>query len=210
MRTSRGRALVVRASILLIAGSIVVLAASPVLATGPSQAVIKGPGLQSPVSLRAPGEPTIGPALATMVQESGFFAALHGADAAWRHQSPEGKLGPRYVVTYTLGGSDDSRSIVQYVYPYASAGPVTYMPPGQRTWANDKTTGGWHRADASLKEMLIGVGLPQTPPITRKETSGNKSATDAPTVTYFAVAILIILCAVVTRWLLRRAILHAC
>jgi hypothetical protein len=143
MQTARGRALVIRTTIVLIVGSFVVLTASPVLAKGPSQAVIEGPGLPSPISLRPPGEPTIGAALATMTQESGFFAALHGADAPWHHQKPDGELGPRYVVTYSLGAGDNSRSIVQYLYPHASAGPITYMPPGQRTSTHDKTTGGW-------------------------------------------------------------------
>lgn len=166
--------------ILTVVSALLVLASrSPAAAKGPVQAVIEGPGM-SPISLQPSGEPTIGRALATMIQQSGFFAGLHGADAPWRHQRPERKLGPRYVVTYTLGGRDDSRSIIQYLYPYAPAGPVTYMPPGQRSWSYQRTTGGWHRADASLEEMLIAAGLPKEQPGTTVKPTNDRQPVPAP------------------------------
>jgi len=205
MATTHRRALLLRGTILLILGAGFMLTASPVLAKGPSQAVLEGPGLPFPISLRAPGKPTIGRALATMVQESGFFSSLHGADAPWRHLRPDGELGPRYIVSYILRGGDDPRSIVQYLYPYAKAGPITYMPPGQRTWTHDKTTGGWHRADASLKEMLIELGLPEAPPNAKDTTNGNIA--DAPSfVSYVAILIVVIFSALITGWILRRAL----
>jgi hypothetical protein len=163
----------------MICGLLVLTANSPAAAKGPVQAVIQGPGI-SPISLRPSGEASIGETLATMVQESGFFAGLHGADAPWRHQRPDGNLGPRYVVTYRLGGRDGSRSIIQYVYPYASAGPVTYMPPGQRSWTDQETTGGWHRADASFKEMLITAGFPKEQPDTAVKATNDRQATPTP------------------------------
>lgn len=160
-----------RSIMLALSCAAVMIGSAPAaLAKGPSQAIIEGPGM-SATSLRPAGQRTIGEALATLIQESGFFSTLDGADAPWRHQRPVGELGARYVVTYSLGGGDDSASIVQYVYPYAFGGPVTYMPPDQRYWGRETTTGGWHRADAALKGVLAEVGVPRRPSTDALETT---------------------------------------
>jgi hypothetical protein len=98
MRAHPGRRGIVVA---LLVAAVVVVTASSGLAKGPSQAVIKGPGLSSPITLLPPGQPTIGSALATMVEESGFldFAA---PDSLPDRRLP-GTLGPRYTpVDYLL------------------------------------------------------------------------------------------------------------
>jgi hypothetical protein len=52
--------------------------------------------------------------------------------------------------------------VVQLVYPYAKAGAVTYMKPGQPFWNTERAHGGWFRASARLKRMLVRAGLPAT------------------------------------------------
>ena len=136
------RSPVLPATILLVACSMVVLTASPVFAKGPSQAVLEGPGLTSPVSLRSPGQRTIGPALATMFQESGLFDGLYGTGSGSKVTRPPcSQLGPRFTVTYTLGGPGRDSTIVQYIYPYATPGPVTHIHPDQPLL--DRSKDGW-------------------------------------------------------------------
>lgn len=106
------------------------LSSPAALAKGPGQGVIDGPGLTEPLQLRDPGSRTIGPELAATVQHSGFLPQLFGGgDEIGR--KPVGMLGPRYTVTYTMNGPGPATQVTQHVYPFAAAGPVTYMPPGQ-------------------------------------------------------------------------------
>jgi hypothetical protein len=128
------------------------------LAKGPSQAVIEGPGLASPVALRERGARTIGPVLSTMVEASGFFSGLSGSDDMTARE-PDGELGPRYRVNYTLGGLGRPSVITQYVYPFAAAGPITYMPPGQRFWQGETTGGGWYTGGFELSRVLNYLGV---------------------------------------------------
>lgn len=183
----------------LVAGAIVVTASSA-FAKGPSQAVIEGPGLSSPVALRPPGQPTIGPALATMVQKSDLFDGLFRTrpDSTFT-RPPEWQLGPRYTVTYTLPGPGGASIIVQYIYPYAFPAPVTHMPPDQPFWRNERTAGGWHLAGPALKDMLIEVGLPKYPPGSPPErVDASQAETGASFPIYIAVAMLAIALGIVT------------
>jgi hypothetical protein len=134
------------------------------LAKGPSQAVIEGPGLASPVALREKGSRGIGPVLSTMVEASGFLSGLFGDDEM-RARRPDGELGPRYRVSYTVDGLGRRSVITQYVFPFAAAGPVTYMPPGQRYWRGNATGGGWYTGGFELSRVLnyLGVQLPSAP-----------------------------------------------
>src|SRR5439155_1644409 len=80
---------------------------------------------------------------------------------------PKGTLGPRYKVIYVVPGPNGiSSRVVQQVYPYAKATPLSYMRPGQSFWGSRKTLGGWFRASRDLKALLVRVGLPATAPPT--------------------------------------------
>jgi hypothetical protein len=127
-------------------------------AKGPSQAVIEGPGLASPVALREEGSRGIGPVLSTMVEASGFLSGLFGGDEM-RARRPDGELGPRYRVSYTVDGLGRRSVITQYVFPFAAAGPVTYMPPGQRYWRGNATGGGWYTGGFELSRVLNYLGV---------------------------------------------------
>jgi len=145
---------------------VVIFAAPSAFAKGPSQGVITGAGLAHPITLREPGSATIGPDLASVVTQSGFFVGMWGGDdtSGRLAHRPAGSLGPRYTITYTIGGAGPpSTDIVQYVFPYAEPGPITFMPPNQAYWGTAETDGGWFAATVGFRETLIGLGLPETP-----------------------------------------------
>jgi hypothetical protein len=62
------------------------------------------------------------------------------------------------------GPNGETDRIVQYVYPYATPTPVTYMEPGQPFFGTERTVGGWLVATAALTESLVEAGLPETAP----------------------------------------------
>jgi hypothetical protein len=136
----------------------VLWASLPAFAKGPSQAILEGPGISSPIAVRDPGAPTIGPELAALVTDSGLFTGLacRTCDDRLRHR-PTGELGLRYTVTYTMGSG--SNEVVQYVFPYAAPDPVTYVPAGQRFYRGS-TVGGWFIARPRLHRLLIDLGVP--------------------------------------------------
>jgi hypothetical protein len=158
----------VRASMMATTSAILVatVLSGAAIAKGPSQAVIEGPGLAHPIPLRDPSSRTIGPYLASMVQESGFWDRLWCRHCRSRLARPAGVLGPRYTVHYTMTlEGHPSSQIIQYVYPYADPRPVTYMPGGQPYWrSGQKTTGGWYVTRPRLRQLLIEIGLPATAP----------------------------------------------
>jgi hypothetical protein len=138
----------------------------PAMAKGPSQGVITGPGLVSPISLRESGDAkSIGPDLASVAEESGFFLGVWGGDPDHLRHRPAGDLGPRYTITYSMPLSERrSDTIVQYVFPYAEPKPITYMPAKQVFWGDNETVGTWYVARIGFRETLIGLGLPASAP----------------------------------------------
>jgi hypothetical protein len=142
------------------------------LAKGPSQAVITGSGLSVPVSLREPGSKTIGQDLADIVQLSGFFSEAFGGKA--RGHRPSGELGPRYTVTYTMSDVSPPATLIQHIYPFADAGPVTTMTHGQTFWGIQHTPGGWFRAKGKLKTLLMSLGVPE--PVVQAPVAARPSA----------------------------------
>jgi hypothetical protein len=130
------------------------------LGKGPSAATMDGPGGSGGITFS--GDEGSGP-LGNLTQQSGWF------DAAFAQEPnpllaarPEGDLGPKHTVTYTVPGPEnDTFTIRQDIYPYASPGPVTYMAPGQPIF-DMETRGGWFQAGPELKETLVAAGLPAT------------------------------------------------
>ena len=62
------------------------------------------------------------------------------------------------------GGNDLQSRVVQWIYPYAKPIALTYMKTNQPFWETERTHGGWYRATASLKKMLVRAGLSRTAP----------------------------------------------
>ena len=110
------------------------------------------------------GDEGSGP-LADLTQQSGWFAtAFEQEPSPLLGSRPEGDLGPKYRVTYTVpGGNNDTYTILQDIYPYAKSGPVAYMAPGQPIF-DFETRGGWYQAGPELKRTLVAAGLPASSP----------------------------------------------
>lgn len=151
----------------LIAAALVVALVLPLAASakGPSSASISGPGLHRSLAFSGNGEGP-GTALGTLADASGFFAQTFGQRPDRTLASrPNGTLGPRYTATYFVPGPNKIRSrLVQYIYPYAKPVVLTYMKPGQKFWNGRKAHGGWYRASATLKRVLVQAGLPAQAP----------------------------------------------
>jgi hypothetical protein len=78
---------------------------------------------------------------------------------------PKATLGPRYTVVYVVPGPNNIMSrVTQFVYPYAKPVALSYMRPGQVFWGDQRTHGGWFRATAGLRRMLVNAGLPARMP----------------------------------------------
>jgi hypothetical protein len=132
---------------------------------GPAAARIDGPGLAHPIVLKGFGEPGSGSPLGRLVGGTGFFAVTFGQvpDPVLR-QRPQGRLGPRYTVAYTVPGPDGDDTIRQDLYPYARPQPLSYTPAGQRFFGDQLTYGGWIRGSADLRAALVSAGLPEREP----------------------------------------------
>jgi hypothetical protein len=149
-----------------LAAAVLVALALPVVASakGPSGASVSGPGLDRALTVRGDGEGP-GTALGTLATASGFFPQMFGQTPDPTHASrPRATLGPKYRVVYTVPGPNGIESrVVQLLYPYAKPVALSYMRPGQPFWEADRTHGGWFRASATLKRMLVRAGLPAQP-----------------------------------------------
>jgi hypothetical protein len=133
------------------------------LGKGPSGASIDGPGGDG-INFTGDGE-SGGTALGDLTQQAGFFAATFGQEPDPMLASrPEGNLGPKYTITYTVPGpNNELDKLRQDVYPYAPGGPVTYMEPGQGFFGTERTRGGWYQGTDALKQTLVSAGLPARP-----------------------------------------------
>jgi len=158
-----------------LAGSMSIAAAmtlaGPALAKGPSQARITGAGLVHAIVVSGEGEPGQQGSLASLAEQTNLFTVLFGAGgsmsapARLRTAPPKDSLGPRYTVVYTVPGvnpqpGEDYGRVRQDLYPYATDGPVTYTPPGQRGFGQDLQAAGWLRGGAQLTHTLTQLGVP--------------------------------------------------
>jgi hypothetical protein len=171
------------------------------LGKGPSEAVISGPGGGDGGGPTFTGccEPT-SPAM-TFSEQAGFFPAVFRQQPdPMRDSRPTGDLGPKYTITYTVPGpNNETWKIEQDLYPYATAGAVTYMKPGQTVFQiPGGTRGGWYQGGARLKETLVAAGLPARP----AADSGN--GTSIATHLFGAVAVALFLVAATAVFLRRR------
>lgn len=135
-------------------------------AKGASKASLQGPNVKHAIVIPGDGE-SGGTPLGNIAQDGGFFPAVYGGQQSSSTVAtpPKGNLGPRYRITYVLPGPNGTKSLIhQDVYPYSSAGAVSYMPPDQPFWGTARTHGGWYVGGPALKADLIGLGLPAKAP----------------------------------------------
>lgn len=185
-----------RRLILLLALAVLAMP-SQALGKGPSAATMEGPGGSGGITFS--GDEGSGP-LGSLTQQSGWFAAVFEQEPnPMLAARPKGDLGPKYTVTYTVPGlNNDTLTITQDVYPYASSGPVTYLAPGQPIF-DMQTRGGWFQAGPDLKETLVAAGLPETAP------GGSSDDTPFPTTTVSLLAFALLLAGATALLLRRRA-----
>ena len=170
---------------------------SVALGKGPSAATMEGPGGGGGITFS--GDEGSGP-LGNLTQQSGWFSAVFEQEPnPMLADRPQGDLGPKYTVTYTVPGpSNGTFTITQDVYPYASSGPVTYLAPGQPIF-DMQTPGGWFQAGPDLKETLVAAGLPET------AAAGSSDDTSFPTTTVSLLAFALLLVGATAVLLRRRA-----
>jgi hypothetical protein len=156
----------VKRSTLLVACAALV-AAGAAQAKGPDRATIDGPGIAKPLVLK--GDSESGSQAASpffrFVQDVGFFPAVFPQTPnPMLPARPKGRLGPRYSIVYRVPAPDRKfLRLTQDLYPYASGGPVTYMPSGQTIFGM-RTFGGWYRAAPDAKVRILALGLPAQAP----------------------------------------------
>jgi len=166
------------------------------VAKGPSGASIDGPGTGG--SLKFSSDESGGGTLGTLTEQTGIFPALFGQTPDPMQTSrPQGDLGPRYTITWTVPtGKGKADRVKQDVYPYATP-PLTYMAPGQEIF-DTETRGGWFRSDEGLKQTLVAAGLPTTAP---NSSSSDSSFFSTGLVSLFGAALLL---AMATTLVMRR------
>ena len=172
---------------------------------GPSAASIDGPGGGGEgITFTGYGE-SAGSSLGDLTLLSGFFPAAFGQEPRPMLPSrPEGDLGPRYTITYTVPtGAGVADRIRQELYPYAAAGPVTYMVPGQRLFDRE-TPGGWFQADRHLKELLVSAGLPPKAPDARAPSPDRSLPLDLAALVVLGLALALVTVLVLRRRALAR------
>jgi hypothetical protein len=168
------------------------------LAKGASEATIEGPGLDSPITVKDRG---LHSKLGHLAEVTGFYPAVFARiPDPMLQERPEGNLGPRYTITWVMPGPNgETDRIRQDLYPFASKGPVSYVRPGQPFFETDGTHGGWYVASSFLKDDLVGVGLPETPP-----TGGGSSDFPWTVIGALGAVVIVLLLAVAAALHLRR------
>jgi hypothetical protein len=169
-------------------------------AKGPSGASIDGPGAGGGIDITGTMQP--GSQLGDLTTWSGFFPAVfRQTPDPMLDSRPEGDLGPKYEVTYTVPGPNgETWTIKQDLYPYVKRGPVTYMKPGQDIFESNGTRGGWYLAEIALKDLLVDAGVPATPP--GKTSDDDAAAVSSGTALLLAAAAALLLLG--SAFLLRR------
>lgn len=166
---------------------IIVGGSSAALAKGARSATIDGGGLPGPIQVNAGGD---GFPLVRLAQAAGFFPAVFGQTPDPLIGRPRGELGPRFVITWLMPGPTQASSIVQYLYPFAEAGAVTFTPADQDYLGPGTSMGGWYKGGLKLSKVLVDLGMPEsaTTSLTpRSRTSGDRSSSSSvPAVTLIA------------------------
>ncbi len=141
--------------ILLVAllGTAAALVPVPAAAKGPTEVEITGPGLDEPIRLDWDSPNTS--------QMQMLAEILYGASPPYR-TAPTKRLGPRYVVSFTMAGPDGAEAIRQHAYPFAEGGPLVRTPPGQTLYGEAQASG-WQRAHDTLDSLFVSLGAPAPP-----------------------------------------------
>jgi hypothetical protein len=171
----------------------VVAAAVPAVAKGPTEATVTFPGGGSPVDVGGDGE---NPTLGNLAEALGLWSSF-GSDGnpTLTAEPPVEPVGEPFVVRWTMSSpdADDPVVITQELYMVAPSGGLVYTEPGQDAGPygpSGVTVGGWFQAPEYLSAAFGLAGLtweapmPDTPPGTEAaataagETGGRDSTAD--------------------------------
>jgi hypothetical protein len=133
----------------------------------------------APIVFRGNGDPGGNSKLGRLTDETGIFPSMYESfPDPMTEERPPGELGPYFVISWRVPGEGQAVVIKQKLYPYADAGPYTFVAAGQKTAeAGYPTTGGWFRAPDGLVAMLQAEGLPTRAEIPALPSSGDAAAT---------------------------------
>jgi hypothetical protein len=140
---------------------------------------ITGPGLDHQITLKGGGRLDAGTPIGDFAMQSGFFPELFDTSPdPTLVERPDGPLGPKFQATYLFPNPETGElaRVVQDVYPYAKAYPVTYIPAGREIWTGEQAHGGWYLAPAELKTVLVKAGMPRTAQVVRKSSGSSMGA----------------------------------
>jgi hypothetical protein len=153
---------------------LVVLAAGPAAAKGPTAVSIGRPGEERVALATAgvhgePGDPGPagqagggGSALAALAADLGIWETT-GEGSALMTRPPAAELGPALVVEWEMYNAmpdrDAAPRVVQTLYLHAAGGPLVYTRPGQRFFQSQVTKAGWFRAPERLATTLADLGV---------------------------------------------------
>jgi hypothetical protein len=140
---------------LALIGVVALVLPANAVAKGPSRALILGPD----ATIRVSGAEGSSTPFWHLVEATGWFEAAWGTSAI-PQSPPEGELGPRFTITWTVPSSSRLR---QDLYPYAKPSPLTNMPRGQKIYGTP-VKGGWFAGGAKLESALFRIGVPAAPP----------------------------------------------
>jgi MYXO-CTERM domain-containing protein len=130
-------------------------------AKGPDYATISGPGISGSIRIDGDGEGgDTGTPLGALVSYGGYASQAfghHPVDPTTKAR-PQGRLGPRYHIVYSVPTPTGRSSIEADLYPYATPRPLTYMRPGQ-PFFEMHTYGGWYVAKPGLMRTLHEAGV---------------------------------------------------
>lgn len=141
------------------------------LAKGPSKAAIAGAGI---TTIRVSGAEGSSTPFWRFVEAAGWFEAAWGPSRL-PQTPPNGELGPRYTITWTVPSSG---KLSQDVYPYAKPSPLTYMPRGQEIWGTP-VRGGWFAGGPKLRKALTRLGVPAEAPAPQATPASGRQAPPA-------------------------------
>jgi hypothetical protein len=154
-----------RGSLVVLVVAAALVLGAPASAKGPDYALISGPGIPVSIRVDGDGEAGTGTPLGALATYGGFATQVfghHPHDPTLGHR-PEGTLGARYSIVYSVPTPSGRRSIAADLYPFATPRPLTYMKPGQPFFEGMHTHGGWYVAPTALKRTLREAGVTGRP-----------------------------------------------
>jgi len=138
-------------------GAAALVLGAPASAKGPDYALISGPGISGSIRIDGDGEGGTATPLGALATYAGFATQVfghHPKDPTTKTR-PEGTLGARYRVVYSVPTPTGRSSIAADLYPFATPSPLAYMKPGQPFFDGMVTQGGWYVATKALKRTVV-------------------------------------------------------